>query len=257
MQFIIDHISPPCSKNNNSYNTTNPSEHKFSNEQPLNLVQSVLTETAEEWALRVEKEANAKLKEVAELRARLKAESEIGSLRTREAENYKAKAKRLRVEAERLLKEATESEQIANAYIKGDYDETLKTAETTKNAVVSVVIGETQTQTKPKFEKTEKQRERVIVKRKDLSEVIRKRTHFKTTIKGQVKKAMTEDGRTIHADGKTYDTLNKWLEASVRAITGDNKTKKSVFEVVFYYNDDAKVWRKLGTDYTAETERLN
>ena len=100
-------------------------------------------------------------------------------------------------------------------------------------------------------------RERQIVKRKDLSEVITRRTQFKTTIKGQVKTATTEDGCKINGDGVEYDTLNKWLDTSVRSITGDNKTKKSVFEVVFYYNNTINEWRKLGDDYTAETTKLN
>jgi len=121
--------------------------------------------------------------------------------------------------------------------------------------VLSVVVGGNQSN--PQAEKNKCVRVRQSVKRKELSEVITKTTLFKTKIKDQVKTAKTEDGKTIHADGKTYESLNKWLDASVREITGDNKTKKSVFEVVLYYNDERKEWLKLGDDYTAETTKLN
>ena len=159
--------------------------------------------------------------------------------------SLRAEAIRKRAEAEILIKEAETAEEKAVAIINGSRYETITDTEIDIKAPNHIP------------EKNDGKRERQIVKRKDLSEVITRRTQFKTTIKGQVKTATTEDGRKINGDGVEYDTLNKWLDASVRSITGDNKTKKSVFEVVFYYNNTINEWRKLGDDYTAETTKLN
>ena len=158
--------------------------------------------------------------------------------------SLRAEAIRKRTEAEILIKEAETAEEKADAIINGSRYETITDTEIDIKAPNHIP------------EKNDGKRERQIVKRKDLSEVITRRTQFKTTIKGQVKTATTEDGRKINGDGVEYDTLNKWLDASVRSITG-NKTKKSVFEVVFYYNNTINEWRKLGDDYTAETTKLN
>jgi hypothetical protein len=38
---------------------------------------------------------------------------------------------------------------------------------------------------------------------------------------------------------------------------GSNTTKKSVYEVIYYYNNAKKEWRPLKTDYTGETTLLN
>lgn len=159
--------------------------------------------------------------------------------------SLRAEAIRKRAEAELLIKEAETAEAKADAIINGAKYETMTDTEKDIKAPNHIP------------EKNDGKRERQIVKRKDLTEVITRRTQFKTTIKGQVKNATTEDGRKINGDGVEYDTLNKWLDASVRSITGDNKTKKSVFEVVFYYNNTINEWRKLGDDYTAETTKLN
>lgn len=222
---------------------------------PVVEIPPVAVETEEERELREEAEAKAKLEELAKARARRKAEAEIIPLRTARAETYKAEAQRKKAEAERLRKEAEDAEAEAEAILRGERDETITKAEAEKNGVVRVVVGGNAP--KPQAEKKDGARERVMVKRKELTEVITRPTQFKTKIKDQVKTATTENGETIVADGKTYESLNKWLDASVRAITGDNKTKKSVFEVVFYYNDTRKEWRKLGEDYTAETTTLN
>jgi hypothetical protein len=239
--------------------TQAPAKSETTTQQSENAPVVILTpppaETEEERELREEAEAKAKLEELARARARRKAEAEIVPLRTAKAETYKAEAQRKRAEAERLRKEADEAEAEAEAIIKGERDETIKTTEAEKNGVVRVVVGGNAP--KPPAEKKDGARERVMVKRKELAEVITRPTQFKTKIKDQVKTATTEDGTSITADGKTYESLNKWLDASVRAITGDNKTKKSVFEVVFYFNDTRKEWRKLGEDYTAETITLN
>jgi hypothetical protein len=231
------------------------SENESITNEPLNLVQSVLTETEEQREEREEAELRAGLERLAKAKAKRKAEAEIETLRTAKAETFKADAQRKRAEADRLLKEAEKAEAEAEAILKGERDQSITTAEAEKNGVVRVVVGGNAP--KPQAEKKEGARERVMVKRKELSEVITRPTRFKTKIKDQVKEATTENGETINADGKTYESLNKWLDASVRAITGDNKTKKSVFEVVFYYNDTRKEWRKLGEDYTAETTTLN
>ena len=159
--------------------------------------------------------------------------------------SLRAEAIRKRAEAEILIKEAETAEAKADAIINGARYETIIDTETDIKVPNHLP------------EKNDGKRERQIVKRKDLSEVITRRTQFKTTINGQVKTATTEDGCKINGDGVEYDTLNKWLDTSVRSITGDNKTKKSVFEVVFYYNNTINEWRKLGDDYTAETTKLN
>ena len=194
----------------------------------------IMMEMEKEWKAMEEK-----------MSVRLK-EAKAKKMRKDIIEQLRADVIRKRAEAELLIKEAETAEAKAEAIINKARDETTITKEEPdKNAP------------NHKPEKNNEQRERQIVKRKDLTEVITRRTQFKTTIKGQVKIATTEDGRKINGDGVEYDTLNKWLDASVRAITGDNKTKKSVFEVILYYNDERKEWRKLGDDYTAETTKLN
>lgn len=224
---------------------------------PILVSESVITsnviEDNDEALIMAEMEKEWKAME-AKMSERLK-EAKAKIMRKDIIEPLRAEAIRKRAEADLLIKEAEIAEAKVGAIINGAIYETITKDETDKNAVVRVVVGGNAHNHNP--EKNYGKKERQIVKRKHLSEVITRLTQFKTTIKGQVKTATTEDGWKINGDGTEYDTLNKWLDASVRAITGDNKTKKSVFEVVLYYNDERNEWRKLGDDYTADTTKLN
>ena len=94
-------------------------------------------------------------------------------------------------------------------------------------------------------------------KRRQLHEVIKRPTKFKTTIKGIEFLSFTEDGHKIIGNSQSFGTLNKWLEYAISTICKVNTTKKSVYEVVYYYNIEKKEWRLLKTDYTIDTMRLN
>jgi hypothetical protein len=102
---------------------------------------------------------------------------------------------------------------------------------------------------------------RSIIKRKPLYEVIKQPTQFKTIIKGTEFRCYTEDGHKIISlssnVNKTYSSLNDWLEQSILTMFVNNTTKKSVYEVVSYYNNTKKEWRPLKTDYTSDTLVLN
>ena len=94
-------------------------------------------------------------------------------------------------------------------------------------------------------------------KRRQLHEVIKRPTKFKTTIKGIEFLSFTEDGHKIIGNSQSFGSLNKWLEYAISTICKGTKTSKSVFEVVYYYNIEKKEWRLLKTDYTIDTMRLN
>ena len=102
---------------------------------------------------------------------------------------------------------------------------------------------------------------RSIIKRKPLHEVIKQPTQFKAIIKGTEFRCYTEDGHKIISlssnVNKTYSSLNDWLEQSILTMFVNNTTKKSVYEVVSYYNNTKKEWRPLKTDYTSDTLVLN
>ena len=102
---------------------------------------------------------------------------------------------------------------------------------------------------------------RIIIKRKPLHEVIKKPTQFKAIIKGTEFRCYTEDGHKIISlssnVNKTYSSLNDWLEQSILTMFVKTTTKKSVYEVVSYYNNTKKEWRQLKTDYTSDTLILN
>ena len=102
---------------------------------------------------------------------------------------------------------------------------------------------------------------RIIIKRKPLHEVIKKPTQFKAIIKGTEFRCYTEDGHKIISlssnVNKTYSSLNDWLEQAILTMFVNNTTKKSVYEVVSYYNNTKKEWRQLKTDYTSDTLILN
>jgi hypothetical protein len=102
---------------------------------------------------------------------------------------------------------------------------------------------------------------RIIIKRKPLHEVIKKPTQFKAIIKGTEFRCYTEDGHKIISlssnVNKTYSSLNDWLEQSILTMFVKTTTKKSVYEVVSYYNNTKKEWRPLKTDYTSDTLILN
>ena len=96
-----------------------------------------------------------------------------------------------------------------------------------------------------------------VKKRRQLHEVIKRPTKFKTTIKGIEFLSFTEDGHKIIGNSQSFGSLNKWLEYAISTICKGTKTSKSVFEVVYYYNIEKKEWRLLKTDYTIDTMRLN
>ena len=102
---------------------------------------------------------------------------------------------------------------------------------------------------------------RSIIKRKPLYEVIKQPTQFKAIIKGTEFRCYTEDGHKIISlssnVNKTYSSLNDWLEQAILTMFVNNTTKKSVYEVVSYYNNTKKEWRSLKTDYTSDTLVLN
>lgn len=102
---------------------------------------------------------------------------------------------------------------------------------------------------------------RIIIKRKPLHEVIKQPTQFKAIIKGTEFRCYTEDGHKIISlssnVNKTYSSLNDWLEQSILTMFVKTTTKKSVYEVVSYYNNTKKEWRPLKTDYTSDTLILN
>ena len=102
---------------------------------------------------------------------------------------------------------------------------------------------------------------RIIIKRKPLHEVIKQPTQFKAIIKGTEFRCYTEDGHKIISlssnVNKTYSSLNDWLEQSILTMFVKTTTKKSVYEVVSYYNNTKKEWRQLKTDYTSDTLILN
>lgn len=104
---------------------------------------------------------------------------------------------------------------------------------------------------------------RASVTRAPLYQVITQRTTFKTRTKNCDFYAVTEDGHIIHANTSIgnqsdFKSLNLWLDAVIKQTHGgENKTKKSVYEVVYYYNILRSEWRKLGEDYTTHTTILN
>ena len=104
---------------------------------------------------------------------------------------------------------------------------------------------------------------RAVVKRRPLYEVIKNPTNFKTTIKGIEFICYTEDGHKIVDINKnknninTFSSLNEWLDNSIASICSTNTTKKSVYEVVSYYNNAKKEWRQLKLDYNSDTVTLN
>jgi len=106
---------------------------------------------------------------------------------------------------------------------------------------------------------------RIVVKRRPLYEVIKQPTKFKTLIKGTENICYTDDGRKIISKGikdenngiNTFNSLNEWLEHTILSLCKVNTTKKSVYEVVLYYNNEKKEWRSLKMDYTSETVVLN
>lgn len=104
---------------------------------------------------------------------------------------------------------------------------------------------------------------RTLVKRRPLYEVIKQPTQFKTMIKGTEFRCYTQDGHKIitidinNSNSKSYGSLNEWLEQSILTMCEKNTTKKSVYEVVSYYNNSKKEWRPLKTDYTSDTVCLN
>ena len=106
-----------------------------------------------------------------------------------------------------------------------------------------------------------KKKTRAVVKRRPLYEVIKSPTNFKTTIKGIEFICYTEDGRKIVDINKnninTFSSLNEWLDNSIASICSKNTTKKSVYEVVLYYNNAKKEWRQLKLDYNSDTVTLN
>ena len=104
-----------------------------------------------------------------------------------------------------------------------------------------------------------KAKARAIVRRKPLYEVIKQPTKFKTVIKGLEFISYTEDGHKIICknSNKHFGSLNEWLEHSIVSVLRVNTTKKSVYEVVQYYNNTKKEWRALKTDYLSDTTILN
>jgi hypothetical protein len=104
---------------------------------------------------------------------------------------------------------------------------------------------------------TDEKRHREIIRRLPLFDVITQRTFFKTTIRNAEFNCYTENGRQIISDGKSFRTLNEWLDFTITSLCGSNTTKKSVYEAIYYYNNAKKEWRPLKTDYTGETTLLN
>lgn len=104
---------------------------------------------------------------------------------------------------------------------------------------------------------------RTLIRRRPLYEVIKQPTQFKTMIKGTEFRCYTQDGHKIitidinNSNSKSYGSLNEWLEQSILTMCEKNTTKKSVYEVVSYYNNSKKEWRPLKTDYTSDTVFLN
>ena len=116
---------------------------------------------------------------------------------------------------------------------------------------------EKEEQKEDKKEEEQKENKIEAKKRRPLHEVIKRPTKFKTTIKGIEFLSFTEDGHKIIGNSQSFGKLNKWLEYAISTICKVNTTKKSVYEVVYYYNIEKKEWRLLKTDYTIDTTRLN
>ena len=121
----------------------------------------------------------------------------------------------------------------------------------------NIVISQSQSQIQ------ENKRARNIVKRRPLYEVIKQPTQFKTLVKGIEFICYTEDGhKIISRDNnsnniKTHSSLNEWLEYCISQVCNPGTTRKSVYEVVLYYNKSENTWKRLKTDYTPETVILN
>jgi vacuolar-type H+-ATPase subunit I/STV1 len=105
---------------------------------------------------------------------------------------------------------------------------------------------------------------RLVVKRRPLHEVIKQPTKFRAIIKGIEFFCYTEDGHKIVGYNendkiKTFSSLNEWVEHSIASVCSENATttKKSVYEVVSYYNNAKKEWRQLKMDYNGDTLTLN
>ncbi len=124
--------------------------------------------------------------------------------------------------------------------------------------------NETESNEKETNNKLNNKKVRTIIKRKPLYEIIKQPTQFKTIVKGTEFRCYTQDGHKIitidknnNSNSKTYNSLNVWLEQSILTMCEKNTTKKSVYEVVSYYNNSKKEWRPLKTDYTSDTVCLN
>ena len=137
-------------------------------------------------------------------------------------------------------------------------DSTIENAVTIANAVTNAVTNEI---TIAIANNIPIKKPRSIIKRKPLHEVIKQPTQFKAIIKGTEFRCYTEDGHKIISlssnVNKTYSSLNDWLEQAILTMFVNNTTKKSVYEVVSYYNNTKKEWRQLKTDYTSDTLVLN
>jgi hypothetical protein len=132
------------------------------------------------------------------------------------------------------------------------------------NMTNNKAINEKDSNEKETNNKLNNKKVRTIIKRKPLYEVIKQPTQFKTMVKGTEFRCYTQDGHKIitidtsnNSNSKTYNSLNVWLEQSILTMCEKNTTKKSVYEVVSYYNNSKKEWRPLKTDYTSDTVCLN
>jgi hypothetical protein len=162
------------------------------------------------------------------------------------------------------IKEKTLQYNLEIAYITSQIEEL---EQKIKNTDISKIMDEIDDSTIENAVANEKatnipsKKPRIIIKRKPLHEVIKQPTQFKAIIKGTEFRCYTEDGHKIISlssnVNKTYSSLNDWLEQAILTMFVNNTTKKSVYEVVSYYNNTKKEWRPLKTDYTSDTLVLN
>lgn len=100
-------------------------------------------------------------------------------------------------------------------------------------------------------------RERTIINRPPLYNVICCKTHFKTSVRGKEIRCYTTNGRIIYGDDdEQYKSINEWCNKNIIKILGENKTKKSIYEVVYVFYEKNNEWYKLKDVYNESSNML-
>lgn len=156
-------------------------------------------------------------------------------------EEIKRRIYDLELQAGEILKEI-------DAVQRGEFDEELTR---------TIISNATQIQIAPPAPTPAgEKRERKIITRRPLTEVIKSKTRFRLTLKGTTYFCDTEKGGSFTGEGETFTSLNRFCEAMVKR-SGDNRRKISAYETVDILINASGEWHKLGLIYTSECTAIN